>query len=322
MPARRRSRQRNCSTVSMPAWRSSSSAAASGAIRARLAGRSVTSSASTPRIRSWRPSSTNSCVAWPRGGSSSTASTNWPRDERAREARLLGARHRRHDGRRRHGGHGRPGRAGPAAGRRRRGGDAHLARVLRRRAAAAADQAHAGGDEAPRVGRHVLRRREIDVAALDVARPSGVGLHREARRRALGDPLDRLEHRRRPDAAVQADDVGAERLELRGELLRRRAVGGDAVVAGGELRDHRLVRDGADAADGGAELGDVAEGLEHEQVDAGVGERLRPARGTPLPPRRGRSCPTARRARRAGRWRRRRRPGRAPPDGRCARPRR
>ncbi len=48
----------------------------------------------------------------------------------------------------------------------------------------------------------------------------------------------------------------------------------DAVVAGGELRDHGLVRDGADAADGGAELGDVAEGLEHEQVDAGLGERL------------------------------------------------
>ena len=34
------------------------------------------------------------------------------------------------------------------------------------------------------------------------------------------------------------------------------------------------VRDGADAADGGAELGDVAERLEHEQVDAAVGERL------------------------------------------------
>jgi hypothetical protein len=52
----------------------------------------------------------------------------------------------------------------------------------------------------------------------------------------------------------------------------RRAVGGDAVVAGRELRHHRLVRDGADTAHGGAELGDVAEGLEHEQVDAG--ERL------------------------------------------------
>ena len=195
--------------------------------------------------------------------------------QRAREARLLGPRHRLHDGRRHHGGHGRPGRAGPAAGRRRRGGDAHLARVIRRRAAAAADQAHAGGDEAPRVGRHVLRRREIDVAAFDVARPSGVRLHRR------GAPSVRSAIR-----SIVSSIAAGPTLQFRPMTSAPSASSSAANCSGGVpsavapsspvviCATIGRVRDGADAADGGAELGDVAEGLEHEQIDAALGERL------------------------------------------------
>jgi hypothetical protein len=50
------------------------------------------------------------------------------------------------------------------------------------------------------------------------------------------------------------------------------AVGGEAVFARRQLRHDRQGRHRPHAADGGAELGHVAEGLEHEQVDAG--ERL------------------------------------------------
>ena len=41
-------------------------------------------------------------------------------------------------------------------------------------------------DEPARVGRHVLRRRQVDVAAFDVTRRAGVGLRRQAARRSRG----------------------------------------------------------------------------------------------------------------------------------------
>ena len=83
----------------------------------------------------------------------------------------------------------------------RRGKPAHrhldMPDVLRRRPAAAADEAHAAVDEAPRVRRHVLGRTEIDVPAFDLARLAGVGLRGELDRRDARHPLDRFEHRRR-----------------------------------------------------------------------------------------------------------------------------
>ena len=51
--------------------------------------------------------------------------------------------------------------------------------VLRRRAAAAANQPHAAVDESARVRRHVLGRAEIDVPSLDLARAAGVRLRRQ-----------------------------------------------------------------------------------------------------------------------------------------------
>ena len=150
-----------------------------------------------------------------------------------------------------------------------------LADVLRRRPAAPADEADPVGDEAARVRRHVLGRAEIDVAAFDLARLSGVRLRRQLDRRDAREPLDRFEHRRRTDAAVQPDDVGAPALELGHEGLRRRAVARVAVLLGRHLRDDRQVADRADGANRGADLVDVAEGLEHEEVDAALEERAR-----------------------------------------------
>ena len=69
--------------------------------------------------------------------------------------------------------------------------------------------------------------------------------------------------------------VGAAPLELRRELLRRRAVERVAVLFGRHLRDDRQVRHAAHGVDRGADLVQVAERLEDEQVDAAVGERLR-----------------------------------------------
>ena len=76
----------------------------------------------------------------------------------------------------------------------------------------------------------------------------------------------------------------------------------------------------ADRADRGANLVDVAERLEHEQVDAPFEQRRAPARGRAPPPRRRRSSPTARCGCRADRSRRRRRPARAPRAARCCAP--
>ena len=62
---------------------------------------------------------------------------------------------------------------------------------------------------------------------------------------------------------------------MRAELFERRhersgagAVEAVAVVLGRDLRDDRQIADAAHGADRGADLVDVAEGFEHEQIDA------------------------------------------------------
>ena len=147
--------------------------------------------------------------------------------------------------------------------------------MLRRRPATPADQAHTGGDEAPRIRRHVFRRTEIEIAALDVARLTGVRLRREPYIDDVGDALDSLEHRRGSDAAVNADDVGAALDQLRRELLRRRTVEAGAILFRGHLRDDRQVADAAHRGNGGADLVQVAEGFEDEEIDLAVEQRLR-----------------------------------------------
>ncbi len=147
--------------------------------------------------------------------------------------------------------------------------------MLRRRAAAAADESNAVGDEAARVRGHVFGRAQVDVAAFDLARLAGVGLRRELHGRDPCQALDRLEHRRRTDAAVEPDDIRSPALELGHERLRRRAVARVAIFLGRHLGNDRQVADRAHATNGSADLVDVAEGLEHEQVDAAVDEGTR-----------------------------------------------
>ena len=116
-----------------------------------------------------------------------------------------------------------------------------------------------------------------------------------------------------PDAAVHADDVGAARDERRARTSRaacRRACcrpppSSSAPRWAGRTTAHRR--------DCRPDLVQVAEGLEHEEVDAALERAPRPARGSTLRPRRRRACPRARCGSRAGRWRRPRTPDRAPP---------
>jgi hypothetical protein len=128
-------------------------------------------------------------------------------------------------------------------------------------------------NEAARVRRHVFRRAQVDVAALDVARLAGVRLGGQADPRHRRHPLDRLEHRRRSDRAIHADHRGPPPFELGRKLLRRRAVERVAVLVGRHLGDDRQVRQRADGVERRADLAQVAERFENEQVDAALEQR-------------------------------------------------
>jgi hypothetical protein len=125
-------------------------------------------------------------------------------------------------------------------------------------------------DEAARIRRHVLGRAEVDVASLDVARLAGVRLRRETHARHGLHPLDRLEHRRRADRAVDANHGRATLFQLRREPFGRRAVEGVPVLFGGHLRDDRQVGQRPNGVDRRADFVQVAKGLEDEEIDAAV----------------------------------------------------
>ena len=87
--------------------------------------------------------------------------------------------------------------------------------------------------------------------------------------------LDRVEDRLRAHRAVQAEHVGAEPVERARHVLRRRAVRCEAVHADRHLRHHghrgiHIARRGDRLAD----LVQVAEGLEDEQVGAALLQSL------------------------------------------------
>ena len=62
--------------------------------------------------------------------------------------------------------------------------------------------------------------------------------------------------------------------QRRRELFRRRAIQGAAVLLGRHLRHDRQIADGAHGGDGRADLVQITEGLEHEQVHAAREQRL------------------------------------------------
>ena len=69
--------------------------------------------------------------------------------------------------------------------------------------------------------------------------------------------------------------MGAQSFELRHERFGRRTVERVAVFLRRHLRDDRQVADAPHRADGRADLVQIAERLEHEQIDAAFEERRR-----------------------------------------------
>ena len=199
MPSRLRSRHEYCSSGSMPACCWISTASASALMRAPPRGPSgiITTIDAACRQRPCRARPPRRCRARA-AAPASTPGTKRPRASaapatisapRGTGGRACGV----CDGDRR----GAPRDDALDVGRQLLDRQRDLPDVLRRRAAAAADQPHAAGDEAPRVGGHVLGRAEVDVAALDVARLAGVGLRRQ---RHVGRP---------PTAARSVSSIGA-----------------------------------------------------------------------------------------------------------------
>ena len=149
----------------------------------------------------------------------------------------------------------------------------HRADMIRRRAAAAADQLNARLEHATGEHPEVLRVGHIDRAAVDDARQPGVRLDRD--RHALADHSSTdVVQLGRPESAVAADDVCTG-----GNQPVANVLGTETLDEGIRVEDH--LRDSRQFGSYGAgrlerpfELDDRGEGLEHEQVDAGLDQRL------------------------------------------------
>jgi hypothetical protein len=144
--------------------------------------------------------------------------------------------------------------------------------VIRRGAAAPTHETRARLDEAPRIAGHVLGAREIDLAVADLAGHTGIGLRGERPVRDRGHALDRVEHGRRTDRAVESDHVGAEVREPARQRLHIGAVGGGAGLADRHLGDHGERAPGPDGAQCRGQFIDVGERLEDETVH-GAGQK-------------------------------------------------
>ena len=172
----------------------------------------------------------------------------------------------------------------------------HRADVQRRGAAAAADEPGAGGDQPVRVPGEVLG---VDLVlqpvGRDPPRQAGVGLHRQRQRRVPGQLGGHLQRALRAERAVDpehGDRQPGQRVDhLAGRVPGQRpAVGRERRLR--HDRHRRVLRRDRRRLD---QLGEEAEGLQHQQVDAGPVERgdLLAQRPDPLG-RRGRCCAAAR----------------------------
>src|SRR5437660_10613493 len=92
--------------------------------------------------------------------------------------------------------------------------------MIRRGSAASADQLYASSHEFSRVARHVFRRAEIDIPSLDRARHAGVRLGGQGKSSDCSHAFNRVQHRDRPYAAVDADYVDVPFREAGGKGLR------------------------------------------------------------------------------------------------------
>ena len=121
-------------------------------------------------------------------------------------------------------------------------GGLHRADVVGRGAATSADELHAGANEFAREAGHVLRRAEIDVTAVYVARHAGIG-HGDQRKLGNGaHALDRREHCGRAGGTVDADGICAGACETRRGDVRWCAVETVGVFIHGHHGQQRNVR--------------------------------------------------------------------------------
>ena len=154
----------------------------------------------------------------------------------------------------------------------------HRGQVLRRGAAAAADDADSVLDgEAPQPGGEFGRRQRVDGPAADVLREAGIGQAGDGQRRVLAQVAHVLRHAVRADGAVEADHVQRVADE-RGE--RRADLGAEEHGAGaldGHLHHEGEVAPGLSpvlqhAHHGGLGLQDVLARLDEERVGAALEE--------------------------------------------------
>ena len=148
--------------------------------------------------------------------------------------------------------------------------------VLRRGAAAAADDLDAGPEQAARVLRHVLGRAQINVAAFHAHGQTGVGHRAQRLGGVLHHALDGFERGLGADRAIEADGIHRPGVHLAGEGLGVGAAGQVAEIVDGHLRDHRHVAAGGFVRGhhGLAQFIEVAESLEDQQIDAGFEQRI------------------------------------------------
>ncbi len=143
-------------------------------------------------------------------------------------------------------------------------------------AAASAHDAHAGQQKASGILRHVLGRAQVEIAALHRRGQSRVG-HRAERLLGIGDHLfDGFEHHLGARRTIQADNVHRPFVQLQREIEGRGTIAQGAVVFDAQLHHHHHLGTGrfARGKDRFADFVDVAKRFEHQEVDAGLHQRV------------------------------------------------
>ena len=146
-----------------------------------------------------------------------------------------------------------------------------------RRAAAAAENAHAEGGGFAREQRKIFRRRfRINDAVAFALGESGVGHAADAHVVDAGKfAAESASSDLRTERAVRADDLDVFIFELRGGIGRAQIAEGGAFFGVSELRDDRQTGKRANGVDGDEQLFDVGERFENEEIDAALFERER-----------------------------------------------
>ena len=147
--------------------------------------------------------------------------------------------------------------------------------VLRRRAAAAAENGHAGREHRLYERREFLRRAVVHGLAADGDGHAGVGLRDQRHAGVFPQAAQLHEHLLRPGRAVETERADAHALQhgQRGGHVRAREA--PAVLVAREGHEDRLVAHAAHGQHGGACVRERHHRLDDEQINAG---RLEPGR--------------------------------------------